>query len=102
MRTEYFIENVKCLGCKNTIMKEAKKQKGVQHIDVDIEKGILSLEYDGSKETLARVKSRLRRKGYPPQNSNHAKSSAKPFGSCMIGRTEMNKKIQIKKFDTVL
>jgi len=86
MEAEFFIENVKCNGCKNTIIKEAFKQKLVSDVRVDIESGRVNLEYEGGNETLFRVKSRLSRKGYPVKGRNNTVSTAKSYVSCMMGR----------------
>lgn len=100
MRSEFFVENIKCFGCKNTVIKEVKKQELVESVDVDIESGKISLQYGGGDETLARVKSRLYRKGYPEKGSrNLKKSTAKSFESCAINPLEGPQKYQVKQFD---
>jgi copper chaperone CopZ len=102
MKSEFFIENVKCYGCRNTAIKEAKKQDLVTDVDIDIETGKVSLHYDGSKETLARVKSRLHRKGYPEKGKNNMLSSVKSYASCAMGRwgSSSNKK-EIQRIQTL-
>ena len=86
MKSEFFIENVKCNGCKNTIIKEARKQNLVASVQVEIESGRVILQYEGGTETLARVKSRLYRKGYPEKGRNNMVSTAKAYVSCAVGR----------------
>lgn len=99
MRTEILIENVKCNGCKNTIIKEVRKNEKVIDVDVEIESGKVTLEYDGGQETLARVKSILHRKGYPEKGKNNLVSSAKSFMSCAIGRVSGPANFEIKSMD---
>lgn len=99
MYSEFFVENIKCFGCRNTVIKEVKKQEMVLTVDVDIDSGKVSLEYDGGEDTLARVKSRLNRKGYPEKGSNNIKSTAKSYVSCALGRLEGSQKYQVKQFD---
>lgn len=99
MYSEVYIENVKCFGCRNTVIKEAKKQDLVAEADVDIETGRLTLEYEGGEDTLARVKSRLYRKGYPEKGQNDIKSTVKSYASCAMGRFDGPAKYNVKNFD---
>ena len=97
METKFFIENVKCNGCKKTIILEAKKQKEVEQISVDIESGKIVLEYNGGHEILSRIKSRLYRKGYPEKGqNNNIISKGKSFVSCAMGRMTSDAVIEIK------
>ncbi len=96
MKSIFYIENVKCLGCKNTIIKEARKQNLVSGIEVDISDGKVKLEYEGGKETLLRVKSRLNRRGYPEIGRNNRLSTAKSYMSCAVGRWSKSAALDIK------
>ena len=98
MVAEIFVENIKCNGCKNTIIKEVKKHELVSHVEVEIETGKLTLEFDG-EDTIARVKSRLLRKGYPEKGKNNLKSTVVSFASCAIGRMNGPTRYQVKNFD---
>lgn len=99
MYSEIIVENIKCFGCRNTVIKEVKKQEEVNSVDVDIESGKVSLEYDGGEEILARIKSRLNRKGYPEKGGNNFKRTAKSYMSCALGRMDGPEKYQVKHFD---
>jgi len=99
MIAEFFIENVKCNGCKNTILKELKKQDSITKVDVEIPTGKVLLDYEGGDETLGRVKSRLERKGYPEKGKNNIKSTVVSFASCAMGRMNGPTKYQVKNFD---
>jgi len=99
MVAEFFIENVKCHGCKNTIMKELKKQEKVSKVEVEIASGKVNLEFEGGEETLGRVKSRLERKGYPEKGKNSLKNTVVSFASCAMGRMNGPTKYQVKNFD---
>lgn len=99
MIAEFFIENVKCNGCKNTIMKELKNQDFVSKVDVDIETGKVKLDYMGGNDNLGRIKSRLERKGYPEKGKNNLKSTVVSFASCAMGRMNGPTKYQVKNFD---
>ena len=98
MESEFFLENVKCNGCRKTIILEAKKQKEIEQISVDIETGKVTLEYRGGHEILSRVKSRLYRKGYPVKGqNNHILSKGKSFVSCAMGRMTSDAVIEVKQ-----
>ena len=100
MRTEFFIKNVKCNGCRKTIIVEAKKQKEVEQVSVDIESGKIVVEYNGGHEILSRIKSRLYRKGYPEKGqSNNILSKGKSFVSCAMGRMTSDTVVEIKQLN---
>ena len=98
MEAEFFIENVKCNGCKNTIIKEARKQDLVIDVKVDLESGTVMLSYEGGDETLYRVKSRLSRKGYPEKGRNNVVSTAKSYVSCAMGRINGPAKFEVASY----
>ncbi|NPD44696.1 heavy-metal-associated domain-containing protein [Lentimicrobium sp. S6] len=98
MVAEIFVENIKCNGCKNTIIKEVKKQEKVSQVEVEIETGKITLEFEG-KDTVARIKSKLKRKGYPEKGKNNIKSTVVSYASCAIGRINGPTKYQVKNFD---
>ena len=77
------IVNIKCEGCKNTIISTLEKN-GISNVEVDLEKQEVSFEGDVNiaKEQLAKI-------GYPEAGSIEAKSlikKAKSFVSCAIGK----------------
>ncbi|OYT16681.1 MAG: heavy metal transporter [Bacteroidetes bacterium 4572_77] len=86
MITTFYLDNVKCMGCKNTLIKEARKQKELQNIQVDIATGKVVVEYVGGREILGRIKSRLYRRGYPEKGRNDRITKAKSYISCAVGR----------------
>ncbi len=87
MKAEFFIENVKCNGCKKTIIKESEKQGKIDSIDVDIATGKVMISYTGGRETLQRFKSNLQRRGYPEKGKNNTLlTKGKSYVSCAIGR----------------
>lgn len=96
MKSEFIIENVKCNGCKNTIIKEVKKQNLVSAVEVEIETGKVVLTHEGGTETLARVKSRLYRKGYPEKGKNNKISTAKSYVSCAMGKMSGPAKFEVE------
>jgi len=87
MKAEFFIENVKCNGCKKTIIKESEKQEQIDKIDVDITSGKVNVSFIGGRETLQRLKSNLHRRGYPEKGqNNNLLTKGKSYVSCAIGR----------------
>ena len=82
------VENIKCGGCANTIMKTLGKLDRVERVNVDIEQGRVSVDAtDENREQLVRT---LLQSGYPEKGSAEgikaAKAKAKSFVSCAIGR----------------
>jgi copper chaperone len=88
----YFIqvENIKCSGCANTISNKLAQNDHVQGVEVDIEKGQVTIDGDeAAKEEIIALLSHL---GYPETGSveglQAAASKAKSFVSCAIGRLD--------------
>ncbi len=82
------VENIKCGGCANTIMKTLGKLDGVEQVSVDIEQGRVSVDAaDDSREQLLET---LLHSGYPEKGSadgiKAATAKARSFVSCAIGK----------------
>jgi copper chaperone len=82
------VENIKCGGCANTIMKTLGKLDGVEQVNIDIEQGRVSVDAaDDSREQLVRT---LLQSGYPEKGTadgiKAATAKAKSFVSCAIGK----------------
>ncbi len=85
------VENIKCSGCTSTIHKKLSAIFHTDNIQIDIERGTVSLDIDATqKPALVQA---LLKMGYPETNSVHGLRSAtaktKSFVSCAIGK--MNK-----------
>jgi len=80
------IENLKCHGCASTIRKGLLKFEEVKSVDVDIEKSLVEISFNGENEKIKDYKTKLARLGYPEKGSNNTISIAKSFISCAIGR----------------
>ena len=82
------VENIKCGGCANTIIRQLKKIEGVADVHVDIENGRVTLEAD--QDNRAAAVAALAASGYPEKGSAEgieaAKARARSFVSCAIGR----------------
>ncbi len=86
MKTSVAIQNLKCGGCENTIVKKLHALKGITDISVNISDSILSFSYE-TKNGLETVKKELSRLGYPIEGyKNTLDKKAKSYISCAIGR----------------
>lgn len=83
----FFVENMKCNGCANTIRKEASKFSSVKSVTVDPEQSLITLELNDASDELEQIKQRLAKIGYPEMGTeNNILTSAKSYVSCAIGR----------------
>jgi copper chaperone len=82
------VENIKCGGCANSIVKGLQELEGIASVAVDVEQGRVTIDADDSLRTAATE--RLLKLGYPEQGSavglKAAKAKAKSFVSCAVGR----------------
>lgn len=81
-----FVENIKCHGCANTIVKSLKKRNKIDNAVVDVEEGKVSISYPGNEDRNEEFAEILRSLGYPPIGENKLISNVKSYASCMIGR----------------
>ena len=88
MTFEVSVENKKCGGCANSIVKGLQELEGVASVAVDVEHGRVTIDADDSLRIAATE--RLLKLGYPEQGSaaglKAAKAKAKSFVSCAVGR----------------
>ena len=88
MTYQISVENIKCGGCASTIKTKITELDMVEACDVDVEKGIVSI--DGDEQHRAAVTERLLELGYPESGTAEglkaAKAKAKSFVSCAVGR----------------
>jgi copper chaperone CopZ len=86
MQSQFTIQNLKCGGCANTITKGVDSVEGVSNVHVDIEKSVVSFDYEND-ENLQLIHDKLAHLGYPVENDeNSLFQKAKSYASCMIGR----------------
>ncbi|WP_298345056.1 heavy-metal-associated domain-containing protein [uncultured Algibacter sp.] len=86
MQTSLKIQNLKCGGCSNTIMKKLSDIKDLNELEVSLDNDTVSFYYENEK-TLAEVKELLNSIGYPIAGDKNALTTkAKSFVSCAIGR----------------
>lgn len=81
-----YIQNLKCGGCANSIVKGLSKIEGITNVSVDVETNHVSFESQ-SEGLLDQVADKLLQMGYPlAETTNTLGSKAKSYVSCMIGR----------------
>ncbi|KGL62696.1 heavy-metal-associated domain-containing protein [Polaribacter sp. Hel1_85] len=87
MKADIQIENLKCGGCAATIKKGILALDGVNEIDIDIEKSIVSITSEN--DNLEEIRLKLSKLGYPEVgDKNTVLHKAKSFVSCAVGRID--------------
>ncbi len=80
------IQNLKCGGCENTIRKNLNKFEFVRNLEVDVQKGTVSLDAL-PPDYLVFVKRVLSNMGYPVvEDGNSVGKKVKSYVSCALGR----------------
>lgn len=88
MTYDISVENIKCGGCANTITTRLNALDVIDSCEVDVEKGIISINGDeSSKEEVSQLLLKL---GYPESGTAEglkaATAKAKSFVSCAVGK----------------
>jgi len=90
MKTTLLVQNLKCSGCANTILKKLSDFEGIKDIHVNNDTNTLSFIYD-NENTLEEVKKTLAILGYPVVGEKNVMiTKVKSYISCAIGRTITN------------
>ncbi len=87
-QTTLHIQNLKCHGCANTIVKRLSELQAISEVIVDNENETVSLKTE-DESVLPEVNELLSKLGYPvvgAKNPLHKK--AKSYVSCAIGRMQ--------------
>jgi copper chaperone len=80
-----YLDNIKCSGCANSIIKRLHEMEGVESASVNVEEGYIS--FDSLNENMIdNVKSAMAKMGYPEKGTSDFIDNAKSYVSCMIGR----------------
>lgn len=89
MKTERIvIDNLKCGGCENSIIKKLSKVDGVQKVSIDATTAEVSIESEDRVERAQLIEV-LSKMGYPQQGTSNNLQKAKSYVSCMIGRMDV-------------
>jgi copper chaperone len=88
MAYDISVENIKCGGCANTITSRLNEMDSIDSCEVDVEKGIVSI--NGDESSREQVTQLLLKLGYPESGTAEglkaARAKAKSFVSCAVGR----------------
>lgn len=81
----FHVENIKCGGCMNTIIKGIHQINAGYQININAQEGCVVID---SNEPIPRneVLSALDRMGYPLSENNSLVKKAQSYVSCAIGR----------------
>ena len=86
MRITRNIQNLKCSGCAANISKQLGQIEGIDNLDVNVEEGSVSFDYQDDGQFEA-VHKKLIAMGYPfDDDDNSLITKAKSYVSCAIGR----------------
>jgi len=86
MKTKIYIQNLKCGGCANTILKNMASIEGINNVEVELSENALSFGYE-NETNLNEVKHKLITLGYPEiGETNNLSAKAKSFVSCAVGK----------------
>lgn len=86
MKHKITIQNLKCGGCANTIIKKVSLLSGISDVEVNNDSDLVSFNAE-TEEGLTVVVNKLKTLGYPPSEEvNSIASKAKSFISCASGR----------------
>ena len=85
MKTEIYIENLKCGGCAATIKKGVLSLNDIDNVEIDVENSLVIIE--SNKEVGVEVRNKLSKLGYPEVgDKNTVIHKAKSFVSCATGK----------------
>lgn len=86
MKTQIYIQNLKCGGCANTIIKNVSNIESVSNVTVNVEENSVNFDL-ANQDKLVEVKVILKKIGYPEDGeTNSLGSKAKSYVSCAIGK----------------
>ena len=89
MKSQVYVDNLKCDGCAASITKGLKSFPEVSTVMVDPENDLIEVEYSNTL-SFDKVKEKLFHLGYPEKKSLHGlgkvAANVKSYISCAIGR----------------
>ena len=86
MTTTIKIQNLKCGGCANTIIKNVSSVESVSNVTVNVEDNSVNFDL-ANNDKLEEIKLILKKIGYPEDGeANSLGSKAKSYVSCAIGK----------------
>ncbi|WP_375236236.1 heavy-metal-associated domain-containing protein [Winogradskyella sp.] len=80
------IQNLKCHGCANTIIRQLTKLEGISGVTVNNDTDEVTLNFESDSQ-LVTVNKKFSKLGYPLVGENNSlPKKAKSFVSCAVGR----------------
>ena len=79
------VENLKCVGCANTVRKGIEKIEGVESVDVNLDNSLVSINSSLAIERSVFVEA-LGKMGYPEIGTGNTIQKMKSYVSCAVGR----------------
>ncbi len=79
------VDNLKCGGCANSVIRAFQAVKDVSTVNVDPESGTVEINYEkaGRREEYIKLLSKL---GYPEAGTSTLLQKGKSYISCAVGR----------------
>ncbi len=84
--TKIKVDNLKCGGCANTILKKMSDLSGVKKVDVDIDLSEITVDYNDSIVSSESLITKLSSLGYPQAGTTNTMQKARSYVSCAIGK----------------
>ena len=86
MNTSIKIQNLKCGGCANTIIKKISAIKNVTNVSVNVDDSTVTFD-SPSQDEITIVRNKMTVLGYPAEGENNSVvSKAKSYFSCASGK----------------
>jgi copper chaperone CopZ len=86
MTTTIKIQNLKCGGCANTIIKKVSDIENVTNVNVNVAESTVTFDSPGQNE-ITLVRHKMAVLGYPADGENNSVvSKAKSYFSCASGK----------------
>ena len=90
MTTTIKIQNLKCGGCANTIIKKVSDIENVTNVNVNVAESTVTFDSLGQNE-ITLVRHKMAVLGYPADGENNSVvSKAKSYFSCASGKISWN------------
>jgi copper chaperone CopZ len=62
--TTFAVQGMTCMGCVNTVANMIRRQPGVAHVDVSLEPGAATVQYDDARISPEQLILAVQRVGY--------------------------------------
>ena len=80
------VDNLKCNGCETSVKQSLLKIEGVNEVDVQVDNGIVTVNYEHHDDIWEQVKEKLAKMGYVEKGTSNFVDKAKSYANCAIGK----------------